>query len=112
MSESPTDEEIAFMDLKGKIVKLMFEFTDKYGGPESKLYPRCAYTMVDVLTACLSEAQYQVCDYVPFTYKQQDHICYQIGEWYLHWKGQLTDPYVPHRLGFAKEQLKIMICGE
>lgn len=46
-----------------------------------------------------------------FTTKQIDHICYQIGEWYLNWKGKLTEPYVPHHLGFAKEQLKEMICG-
>ncbi len=49
---------------------------------------------------------------VGLTTQQIDHICYQIGEWYLQWKGQLTDPYVPHKLGFAKEQLKEMICGD
>lgn len=47
-----------------------------------------------------------------FTAEQIDFICYQIGDWYLMWKGCLTEEYVPHRLGFAKEQLKSMICGE
>lgn len=46
----------------------------------------------------------------PFTYLQVDHICYQIGEWYLEWKIKIS-PY-PNNLGFAKEQLKEMICGD
>lgn len=112
MSDISGDDEIAFMDLKSKIVKLMFEFTEKYAGPESNLYADCGYILVDVLTNCLEDAQYQVCDYMPFTIKQRDQICYQIGDWYFKWKSQLTDPYVPHRLGVAKEQLKTIICGE
>ncbi len=113
MSElHPTPEQLAFMELKGKIVQLMFDFTEKHCGPEESLYPRGAYIIVDVLTACLEEAQYQVVNYQPFTYKQIDHICYQIGDWYLLWRGGLTDPDVPHRLGVAKEQLKTMICGD
>ncbi len=45
---------------------------------------------------------------VGLTTSQIDHICYQIGEWYLNWKEQFK---TPHNLGFAKEQLKEMICG-
>lgn len=109
---TPTKEEIAYMELKGQIVKLMFDWTNKHAakGPDC-LYPDCAYILVDVLTSCLSEAQYQVGDYQPFTAKQVDKICYQIGDWYLEWKNCLTEPYVPHRLGFAKEKLKELICG-
>jgi hypothetical protein len=108
-NQAPGEEEIAFMELKGKIVKLMFDFTEKHASPDSKLYPRCAYTLVDVLTACLGEAQYQVANYQPFTYKQQDHICYQIGDWYLMMKLLLEGQ---HNLGYMKEKLKNMICGE
>ena len=111
MNESkPGDEEIAFMELKGKIVKLMFEFSEKH----NSLYPRTGYILVDVLTACLSEAQYQVSHYHPLTSRQQDFICYQIGEWYCNWEGKMWVDGKPnqHWLGVAKEQLKTMVCGD
>lgn len=38
-----------------------------------------------------------------------DHICYQIGDWYLMMKPLLEGQ---HNLGFMKEKLKTMICGE
>lgn len=44
-----------------------------------------------------------------FTPEQIDHICYQIGEWYLSMKPLLEGQ---HNLGYMKERLKIMICGE
>lgn len=44
-----------------------------------------------------------------FTYLQIDHICYQIGDWYLMMKPLLEGS---HNLGYMKEQLKTMICGE
>lgn len=44
-----------------------------------------------------------------FTYLQIDHICYQIGDWYLMMKELLNEK---HNLGYMKEKLKIMICGE
>ena len=49
-----------------------------------------------------------------FTPEQQDFICYQIGEWYMEWKDRIVVDLKEgtHRLGFAKEQLKTLICGE
>lgn len=44
-----------------------------------------------------------------FTQDQKDFICYQIGDWYLMMKPLLE---VQHNLGFMKEKLKTMICGE
>lgn len=44
-----------------------------------------------------------------FTRDQQDHICYQIGDWYLMMKPLLEGR---HNLGYMKEKLKTMICGE
>lgn len=44
-----------------------------------------------------------------FTYLQIDHICYQIGDWYLMMKPLLEGA---HNLGYMKEKLKTMICGE
>lgn len=44
-----------------------------------------------------------------FTYLQIDHICYQIGVWYMMMKPLLE---VQHNLGHMKEKLKNMICGE
>lgn len=106
----PTKEEIAFKELKTEIVKLMFAFTDKYAGrDENSIYPNTARVLIDVLTACLDEAHYQALDYHPFTTKQMDHICYQIGDWYLMMKPLLEGQ---HNLGYMKERLKIMICGD
>lgn len=49
-----------------------------------------------------------------FTTEQIDHICYMIGEWYIEWKERIVVDLKQgtHRLGFAKEQLKTMICGD
>ncbi len=48
-----------------------------------------------------------------FTKEQIDFICYEIGDWYLDWKHRITtgDGH-GHRLGYAKEQLKSLICGD
>lgn len=107
----PTELELkAFEELKTAIVKLMFAFTDKYSAQgENCIYPNAGRILVDVLTACLSEAQYQIEGHSAFTSKQIDHICYQIGDWYLMMKPLLEGQ---HNLGHMKEKLKIMICGE
>ena len=49
-----------------------------------------------------------------FTPEQIDFICSQIGEWYLEWKHRIICDLEQgtHRLGYAKEQLKTLICGE
>lgn len=49
-----------------------------------------------------------------FTPEQIDHICYMIGDWYIEWKDRIVMDIKQgtHRLGFAKEQLKTLICGE
>ncbi|CAB4151931.1 hypothetical protein UFOVP685_42 [uncultured Caudovirales phage] len=49
-----------------------------------------------------------------FTPEQIDFICYQIGNWYVEWKERLVIDLKKgtHRLGYAKEQLKTMICGD
>jgi hypothetical protein len=102
--------EIAFYELKSEIVKLMFDFTKRYASnDEHSLYPEVGRILVDVLTACLSEAQYQIEGHNPFTSKQIDHICYQIGDWYLMMKPLLEGQ---HNLGHMKEKLKLMICGD
>lgn len=44
-----------------------------------------------------------------FTPEQIDFICYQIGDWYLMMKPLLEGR---HNLGYMKEKLKTMICGE
>lgn len=48
---------------------------------------------------------------VKFTQEQKDYICYKIGEWYFSWKERLVNyEDKVHRLGYAKEILKTMIC--
>lgn len=44
-----------------------------------------------------------------FTPEQIDHICYQIGDWYMMMKPLLEGQ---HNLGHMKEKLKTMICGD
>lgn len=44
-----------------------------------------------------------------FTTDQINFICEQIGDWYLMMKPLLEGQ---HNLGYMKEKLKIMICGE
>jgi hypothetical protein len=103
-------KEFAFLELKSAIVKLMFDFTEKYSAKgENCIYPYAGEILVDVLVTCLSEAQYQVVGTPPFCSKQIDHICYQIGEWYLDMKPLLEGT---HNLGYMKEKLKLMICGD
>jgi hypothetical protein len=107
---SKTKQEIAFDELKTGMVKLMFDFTNKYAAPgEDCLYPEVAYILIDVLTDCLAEAEYQIIGCSNFTPKQIDYICYQIGEWYLAMKPLLDGQ---HNLGYMKEKLKAMICGD
>lgn len=107
----PSDKEIAaFDELKTAMVKIMFEFTNKYSAKgENCIYPKAGSILVDVLMACLSEAQYQIQGHPRFTSKQIDHICYQIGDWYLMMKPLLEGQ---HNLGYMKERLKVMICGD
>ncbi len=46
-----------------------------------------------------------------FTQEQKDWICYQIGEWYVSWKDRLINfEDKTHKLGYAKEVLKMMVC--
>lgn len=49
-----------------------------------------------------------------FTPEQKDFICWQIGEWYLVWKDRIVLDLDKgtHKLGYAKEMLKQMICGD
>lgn len=107
--EKLIETTIAFTELKGNIVKLMFEFTDKWCTRENEMYAAVPRVLVDVLTSCLSEAQYHTVNYAPFTPWQRDHICFQIGNWYLMMKPLLEGQ---HNLGYMKEKLKTMICGE
>ena len=46
-----------------------------------------------------------------FTQEQIDFICSQIGNWYMDWKYKInSNGESTHRLGFAKEELKMAIC--
>lgn len=47
-----------------------------------------------------------------FTKEQEYWICNVIGDWYIFWKNNLCDPAVTHRLGFAKENLKALLCDD
>ena len=96
-------------ELKSQMVKILFDFTDKYAAPDAhETYPHTGYLIVGTLIELLREAEYQVAGTPAFTQKQIDHICYQIGDWYLMVKTLLE---CQHNLGHMKERLKIMICG-
>lgn len=103
-------EEMAFLELKTQIVNLLFAFSEKYGPPgENCLSPKIGNILVDVLVECLSNLEYGVKGHPKFTAKQISHICYEIGDWYLMMKPLLEGR---HNLGYMKEKLKTMICGE
>lgn len=102
-------------ELKEYIVKGLFNFTNKHCSPGSELYPNALYIMKSCLIEALEEVNYQLGGnrVAAFTRDQQDHICFQIGEWYLNWRDVLMNwDERTHRLGFAKEELKRMICGD
>jgi hypothetical protein len=46
-----------------------------------------------------------------FTREQEDWLCEAIGHWYFEWKHKMTDGS-PHRLGYATELLKSVICDD
>lgn len=48
------------------------------------------------------------------TYEQENYICELIDDWYLEWKEKITVKGQPdlHRLGMAKEMLKLKVCGD
>lgn len=48
-----------------------------------------------------------------FTQEQKDWICYQIGCWYVEWKNILVNyEDQTHKLGYAKEKLKTLLCDD
>jgi hypothetical protein len=112
MTISTVDE--AHHELKKYITEGLFDFTNKYAATGSDLYPHVLAIMKSCLMETLEEISFQMGgkrDPV-FTREQSDHICYQIGEWYLNWRDNLMNwEQRTHRLGYAKEELKMMICG-
>lgn len=105
-------EKLAHDELSEKIVALMWEFTDKYAAPGSNLYPQCGRILVEVLAGCLEAAQSQALYAPQLTERQSAHIAAQIDNWYFYWKDKLWISPVEHRLGFAKEQLKGLLCPD
>ncbi len=111
LEHSEEHDKIASGALKHRILKVMNEFSKIYikHTEVNDLYSNLDPIVVDALTACLEKAQAQSGKYIPFTPKQIDHICFQIGEWYLGMKPLLEGT---HNLGYQKEKLKTMICGD
>ena len=97
-------------ELKASITQVLWDFSDKYFKDVTKdeMY-QAACIMQSVLCESSSELEYQIARAAPFTTRQIDHICYQIGDWYLMMKPLLEGQ---HNLGFMKEKLKNMICGD
>lgn len=53
--------------------------------------------------AKVSGMDYEIREFFNFDFAQLAEL---IGEWYVEWKEKITDNKIPHRLGFAKEDLK------
>lgn len=96
-------------ELTAAITQCLWDFMDKYFKDATKgdMY-QASCIMQSVLCESSSELEYQIARAAPFTTRQLDHICYQIGDWYLMMKPLLEGQ---HNLGFMKEKLKTMICG-
>ena len=100
------DEKIkAHGELKRTITKALWEFSDKHVDD----IVDAINIIQKVLWESSCETEYQIAKQSPFTPFQLDHICYQIGDWYLMMKPLLEGQ---HNLGYMKEKLKIMICGD
>lgn len=99
---------IANAELKAKITQCLWDFSDKYFKDVTKedVY-QAACIMQEVLAESSSSVEYQIGRMAPFTSRQIDHICYQIGDWYLMMKPSLEGQ---PNLGYMKEKLKTMIC--
>jgi hypothetical protein len=95
--------------LSAKISDLMWEFADNNSEDSKEKLHQAFFIIQAVLTKCSSAVEYQVAKMAPLTDRQIDHICYQIGEWYMMMKPLLEGQ---HNLGYMKEKLKTMICGE
>ena len=95
-------------ELKAAITQCLWDFSDKYF-PMKENFPQSSFIMQSVLCESVTEVEYQVGKMAPLSNRQIDHICYQIGDWYLMMKPLLEGQ---HNLGFMKEKLKTMICGD
>lgn len=107
---NPEEVKSASDELKSAITQCLWNFSDKYfkDVPKDDVY-QAACIMQAVLCESSSEIEYQIARPAPFTTRQIDHICYQIGDWYLMIKPLLEGQ---HNLGYMKEKLKTMICGD
>ena len=112
MKLSPEEVEKIHNEMKAEFVDLCHKFTAKFGGPGNNAYPQ----YIHVMRSCVAELMGELDRQSGHTQKpffsdfQRDFICYQIGDWYCMWKNMITDSQT-HRLGYAKEMLKIMITG-
>lgn len=106
-----TPEEVAkeHEALNLEISKVLWDFADKHSTDNRREGHQAFFIMQSVLSEYQSNIEYQNGKMAPFTSRQLDHICYQIGDWYLMMKPLLEGQ---HNLGFMKEKLKTMICGE
>jgi len=97
--------KIAHDELRARISRVLTDFSDKYF---KNLPSEKCRIIQSVIVELLSENEYYV-GQAPFTAHQIDHICSQIGHWYIMMKPLLEGQ---HNLGYQKEVLKTMICGD
>lgn len=102
MKKEEVEKQNKALDLA--ISKVILDFAKKH--PEGN---QTFFIMQAVLCEHQSNIEYPTGRMAPFTNRQIDHICWQIGEWYLMMKPLLEGQ---HNLGFMKEKLKTMIIGE
>ncbi len=106
------DDELkeAHAGLKATISKDLWNFSDKYFNDlcSENMY-QAGYIMQAVLSESASAIEYTIGRMAPLTSRQIDHICTQIDDWYLMLKPLLEGQ---RNLGYMKEKLKTMICGE
>jgi hypothetical protein len=43
--------------------------------------------------------------------EQEKLLCELIGRWYFLWKKKICEPGIEHRLGYASNQLKELVCN-
>lgn len=98
-----------------KMLRTMEQWVESDAERDLAADMKCSLEILDASTTEYSERyEREQAMQSSFTPEQIDFICYQIGDWYLEWKQRIIVDLEQgtYRLGFAKEQLKEMICGE
>jgi len=110
------NENDAYKELKENLSGCLLEFTEKTCSPNNPLYPKSLPIMKKSLLELVDDVNRQgaLTMYPYFSKSQIDRICYQIDEWFSIMETFIEENILKEQsnLGYMKNRLKFMICGE